>query len=111
MVKKKSKYIQFHLEIVTPTYECSILDCCKTGTRLISSLKEGYELKEGFSGKVCEGHYRKDLRKSQKMNSQEILSEEEEEEEELTQCHKKFKLFCDFVLKYEDESLENSSVY
>lgn len=43
--------------------QCCIKACIRKGTRLVSSLRECYELKDGdHSGRVCEGHYRKDLR-------------------------------------------------
>jgi hypothetical protein len=42
---------------------CCIKGCPRRGTRLLTSLRGNYELKEGeHSGRVCEGHYRKDLR-------------------------------------------------
>lgn len=41
---------------------CCILNCNNTGIRLVNSLKFMYVLKTENNGKICEGHYRKDLR-------------------------------------------------
>jgi hypothetical protein len=41
---------------------CCIEGCDRYGTRLLSSLRDNYQLKESHSGRVCEGHYRRDLR-------------------------------------------------
>lgn len=41
---------------------CCIEGCDRYGTRLLSSLRDNYQLKDDHSGRVCEGHYRRDLR-------------------------------------------------
>jgi len=41
---------------------CCIEGCDRSGSRLLSSLRESYHLKQTHSGRVCEGHYRRDLR-------------------------------------------------
>lgn len=45
---------------------CCIYACERYGTRLLTSLRATYQLKEDHSGRVCEGHYRRDLRRFKK---------------------------------------------
>jgi hypothetical protein len=86
---------------------CSIAECSRTGTRLVSSLREKHELKDTYSGRICEGHYRKDLRKfKHEAATKEIEVEEDTEKEsdsalEQDPLDLKFMQFCDFVLQHE----------
>lgn len=47
---------------------CCIYGCERYGTRLLTSLRATYQLKEEHSGRVCEGHYRRDLRRFKSMS-------------------------------------------
>ncbi|KAL0477475.1 hypothetical protein AKO1_008194 [Acrasis kona] len=48
---------------------CCIEHCDRYGTRLLSSLRDEYNLKPEHSGRVCEGHYRRDLRSYKRKHS------------------------------------------
>lgn len=63
---------------------CSIEGCNDSGKRNLRSLKNPnlYEIKLVSTGKVCEKHYRQDLRIVQKVN--------------------KFELFCSIILENEN---------
>lgn len=41
---------------------CSIEDCSKFGNRLVKSLKSNHKIKSDNTGRICELHYRRDLR-------------------------------------------------
>jgi len=45
---------------------CALDNCKRKGTRLVTSLRYEYRLKPHGSNRVCEGHYRKDLRRFKK---------------------------------------------
>lgn len=89
------------------TLPCSITGCERVGTRLVGSLREKHDLKDDMSGRICEGHYRKDLRKFKNAESKRENGIEEEEKEsdsshdEDLEIEKNFKSFCEYVLKSE----------
>jgi hypothetical protein len=67
-------------------YTCCVKGCKRQGCRSYSSLrdKDEYEYKK-IKDYICEGHYRRDLRKYHKDKE-----------------YEKFKLFCNIILKYEN---------
>ncbi|KAL0479842.1 hypothetical protein AKO1_007414 [Acrasis kona] len=58
-MKSKNESFDNDQDLLRP---CCIQGCDRYGTRLLSSLRDKYSLKQGHSGRVCEGHYRRDLR-------------------------------------------------
>lgn len=66
--KRKSKPRTSNESPKKPLMPCSIINCPRQGSRLIESLKGALEqdLKSKPSGRVCEAHYRQDLRAHKK---------------------------------------------
>lgn len=74
-------------------YTCCVKDCDRKGYRSYSSLKykNKYEYKEN-KNYICEGHYRKNLRK---------YNNEKKHEKEHKNIER-FKTFCKIILEYEN---------
>ena len=79
---------------------CSIVGCDRDGRRLIESLKSSHPLKKINSGRVCEAHYRQDLRscrheektlKKSSVKTEKIVNKKQYDD-------KLFKWFCRVVL-------------
>jgi hypothetical protein len=54
---------------------CCIKDCPRKGSRLLTSLRDEYEVKPNHSGRVCEGHYRQDLRRYKRLHEEGTVNE------------------------------------
>lgn len=82
---------------------CSINRCENKGTRLFSSLKMNYNVKKNSSGKICEGHYRKDLRKFRELGLINDSSIDSFSKDLDCNDNGKFMCFCNYVLKNESK--------